>query len=170
MWQVVFANVPVEGRIVDSDVNDFFDGYGHTMSLHSYNLEVFHWCCVASSIIIMFKYWWWCLQVLFVSFLKGSGWIPNILIITLSPATFIPVYDVTLFVMDSLSLGNINRYLMCSHPWSIPGLHTCYRQSCNFHIGLWCKVPLCDISGWCFCLGLFCFLFFCILVASIPCW
>ena len=42
MWQVVFANVPIEGRVVDSDVNGFFDGSGHTMSLPSYNFEVFH--------------------------------------------------------------------------------------------------------------------------------
>ena len=42
MWQVVFANVPVEGKAVDSDVNGFFDGSDHTMSLPCYNLEVFH--------------------------------------------------------------------------------------------------------------------------------
>ena len=27
--QVVFANVSIEGRVVDSDVNGFFDGSGH---------------------------------------------------------------------------------------------------------------------------------------------
>ena len=39
---IVFANVFIEGRAVDSDVNGFFDGSGHTMSLPSYNFEVFH--------------------------------------------------------------------------------------------------------------------------------
>ena len=33
------------GRVDDSDVNGFFDGSGHAMTLPSYNLEVFHWCC-----------------------------------------------------------------------------------------------------------------------------
>ena len=42
MWQVVFANVLIEGRVVDSDVTGFFDGSGHTMSLPSYDFEVFH--------------------------------------------------------------------------------------------------------------------------------
>ena len=42
MWQVVFANVYIEGRVVDSGVNDFFDGSGHIMTLPSYNLEVLH--------------------------------------------------------------------------------------------------------------------------------
>ena len=35
MWQVVFANVLIEGRVVDSDVNGFFDGSAYTMSLPS---------------------------------------------------------------------------------------------------------------------------------------
>ena len=42
MWQVVFANVSIEGRVVDSDENGFFDGFSHTMSLLSDNFEVFH--------------------------------------------------------------------------------------------------------------------------------
>ena len=94
---------------VDSDVNGFFDGSGHIITLPSYNLKVFHWCCVASN-IIMFKYQWWCLQVFSISFLKGSGWLPNVIIITLSSATFKPVYNVTLFCDISLSFGNINRH------------------------------------------------------------
>ena len=42
MWQVVFANVSVEGKVVDPDINGFFDGSGHIMTLPCYNLEVFH--------------------------------------------------------------------------------------------------------------------------------
>ena len=37
MWQVVFANVSIEGRVVDSDVNGFFDGSGHIMTLPTTN-------------------------------------------------------------------------------------------------------------------------------------
>ena len=42
MCQVVFAHIPVKGRVVDSDVNGLLDGSGHAMSLPSYNLEIFH--------------------------------------------------------------------------------------------------------------------------------
>ena len=56
MWQVVFANVSVEGSLVDSDVNGFLDGSDHIVTLPSYSLEVFHCCCVASN-ILMFKNW-----------------------------------------------------------------------------------------------------------------
>ena len=42
MWQVVFAHIPVKGRVINSDVNGFFDGSGHATSLPSYNLEVFY--------------------------------------------------------------------------------------------------------------------------------
>ena len=42
MWQVAFDNVLIESRVVDSDVNGFFDGSGHTMSLPSYDFEVLH--------------------------------------------------------------------------------------------------------------------------------
>ena len=44
------------------------------------------------------------------------------------------------FVIDSLSFGNISRFLRYSLPWSIPGLHTCYRLSCSSYIDLWNKV------------------------------
>ena len=42
MWQVVFGNASIEGRVVDSDVNGFFDGSGHTTSFPSYDRKVFH--------------------------------------------------------------------------------------------------------------------------------
>ena len=115
MWQVVFANIFVKGRVINSDVNDFFDGCGHFMTLPSYNLDIFHWCCVASS-IVMFKYWWWCLLAFFISFFKGSGWFPIEFIITFSPATFVPIYDVALFLIPSLSFGNISKFLSVFPP------------------------------------------------------
>ena len=39
MLQFVFANVLIECRVVDSDVNGFFDGSGHTMSPLPMNLK-----------------------------------------------------------------------------------------------------------------------------------
>ena len=41
MWQVVLTNIPVKGRVVNSDVNGFFDGSGHVMSLPFYNLKFY---------------------------------------------------------------------------------------------------------------------------------
>ena len=57
------------------------------------------------------------------------------------------------FFIFSLSLGNINKVFNVFPPWSMPGLHTCYRWTCSFHIVLWYRVPLCDIFSvlfWCF--------------------
>ena len=51
----------------------------------------------------------------------------------------------------------------CSSLCSMSGLHSCYRWTCSFHIGLWCNILLCDISSvavWCFHLCLFCLLLF----------
>ena len=42
MWQVVFVSVSVEGRVINSDVYNFFDGPGHILTLPSYDFEVFH--------------------------------------------------------------------------------------------------------------------------------
>ena len=36
MWQVVFANVSLDGRVVDSDVYGFFDGCGHILAIKFY--------------------------------------------------------------------------------------------------------------------------------------
>ena len=52
----VFANVPIKGRDIDSDVYSFFYGPGHILTLPAHNFEVFHCCCVASN-ILRFKNW-----------------------------------------------------------------------------------------------------------------
>ena len=46
MWQVVFANVSVEGRVINSDVYGFFDGPGHILILPSTVVvwPVIYWC------------------------------------------------------------------------------------------------------------------------------
>ena len=33
MWHVIFAHIPVKGRVINSDVNGFSDGSGHAMVL-----------------------------------------------------------------------------------------------------------------------------------------
>ena len=56
MWQVVFAHISVESRVVDSDVNGLLDGSGDDMTLSSNNLKVLH-CCFVAICIIMFMHW-----------------------------------------------------------------------------------------------------------------
>ena len=56
MWQVVFAHISVESRVINPDVNGPLDGSGDAMTLSSNNLKVLH-CCLVASCIIMFIYW-----------------------------------------------------------------------------------------------------------------
>ena len=42
MWQVVFAHISVESRVVDSNVDGLLDGSGDAMTLSSNNLKVLH--------------------------------------------------------------------------------------------------------------------------------
>ena len=55
VWQIVLANISIEGRVVDSDVYCFFHGPGNILSLSAYNLEVVH-CCHVTSGVLMIKY------------------------------------------------------------------------------------------------------------------
>ena len=41
MWQVVFAHISVESRVVHSNVDGLLDGSGDAMTLSSNDLEVF---------------------------------------------------------------------------------------------------------------------------------
>ena len=94
MWQVVFANILVQGRVVHSYIYSFFYSSSHIVSLPSYNFEVVYCCFVASSALV-FKYRWRCFQMFFGSFSKGSRWLPYILIFTLNLVTLEPAYDIT---------------------------------------------------------------------------
>ena len=42
MWQVVFAHISVESRVVHSDVDGHLDGSGDAMTLSSNDFKVFH--------------------------------------------------------------------------------------------------------------------------------
>ena len=42
MWQVVFAHISVENRVVHSNVDGILDGSGDAMTLSSKDLKVFH--------------------------------------------------------------------------------------------------------------------------------
>ena len=42
MWQVVFAQISVESRVVNSNVDGLLDGSGDAMTLSSNSLKVLH--------------------------------------------------------------------------------------------------------------------------------
>ena len=115
MWWVVFAHISVEGRVIDCDVNGLFDGSSHAMSLPSYNLEVLQQCCVVSSMSCSYI-GDGAFKCSFVSFFKGSGRLPNVLIITFSHATFVPIYDVTLFLDFIFIVWEHQLTLQCVPP------------------------------------------------------
>ena len=42
MWQVVFAHISIESRVVNPNVDGLLDGSGDAMTLSSNNLKVLH--------------------------------------------------------------------------------------------------------------------------------
>ena len=169
MWQVVFANIPVKSRVINSDVNGFFDGSSYTMSLLPIILKfstdvVWPVALLCSNIVDgAFK----CSLYLSSKVLADSPMYSS----SHSVLPHLHQYMMLLcFLIPSLSFGNISKFFRVFPPWSMHRLHTCYRWTCSFHIGLCCKVLLCDICSmavWCFCLGLFCF--FSVFVLSMSC-
>ena len=53
MWEVEFSNVPVECRIVHSDVDGLFNCFGLTIVLPSYYLEIVNRCCMATRTLVL---------------------------------------------------------------------------------------------------------------------
>ena len=56
MWQVVFANIFIQGSVVNSYIYSFFYNSNHIMLLPAYDWKVVHCCYVASSVLVL-KYW-----------------------------------------------------------------------------------------------------------------
>ena len=56
MWEVVFANIPVECGIVHSDIDGLFNCSGQTIVLPSYYLEIVYRCCMATGTLVL-EYW-----------------------------------------------------------------------------------------------------------------
>ena len=113
MWQVVFVIVSIEGRVVDSDVNGFFDASGHTMSLPSYNFEVLHWCCVALLCSHIGDGAFRC------SLYHSSKVLADSPMYSSSHSVLPHLYQYMMlvcFVMASLSFGNINRFFKVFPP------------------------------------------------------
>ena len=53
MWEVIFANVPVECRIVHSDVDGLFYCSGQTIFFFSNYFEIIDGCCVATGTLVL---------------------------------------------------------------------------------------------------------------------
>ena len=56
VWEVIFPNISIQGGVVHPNVHGLFDGPGHAVVLPACNLEVFHWCFMATT-ILMSKNW-----------------------------------------------------------------------------------------------------------------
>ena len=160
VWQVVFTNVSVKGRVAVSYVYGLLYGPGHILIFPCYYFEVLQ-CCFMPSNVLMFKNGWWCFKVFLTSLFKSSGWFPNILLVTFSPATLEPIYGVALFCLVLSVLLEHQQVPQCVPPWNAPGYQTCCRCSCSSHIVLLSKAPLCDIfylfDCCCYCLPSFLF-------------
>ena len=100
MWEVIFPNISIQGGFVDPNVHGFFDGPSHAVLLPAFNLEVLHWCVMATT-ILMSKNWRWCLQMLLISFTKCPFWLSYILLITVNPPTAVTVND-TVLIGDTI--------------------------------------------------------------------
>ena len=66
MWQVVFANVFMQGMFVNSYIYSFFYPSSYIVPLPAYDLEVIH-CYYVASTVLVFKYWWMCFQNICIS-------------------------------------------------------------------------------------------------------
>ena len=53
MWQIVLANISIEGRVVNTDVYCFFYGPGHVLLLPTYNLEVVYCCSMVNGVLMI---------------------------------------------------------------------------------------------------------------------
>ena len=56
MWEIIFPNIPVQGRIVHPNVHGFSDGSGQDVLFPSYYFEIVQ-CCLMATIILMQEYW-----------------------------------------------------------------------------------------------------------------
>ena len=94
MWQMVFANISIQGWIVDPDVKGLFYRPLEVLFLPSHNVEIFNTYAVTSG-VKMVKYGGRGLLVFLEPLTKGSSGLSYIFLITLHPTTFVTVDEPT---------------------------------------------------------------------------
>ena len=52
VWEVIFPNISIEGGIDHPNVHGLFDHPSQAVLLPAYNLEVLHWCFIATTILM----------------------------------------------------------------------------------------------------------------------
>ena len=56
MWQLVFANIPIEGWVIGSDQHSFFDGSGHALVFPVHFAEIVQGHFVTCGVTVV-MYW-----------------------------------------------------------------------------------------------------------------
>ena len=69
VWEIILPNISIQGGVVHPNIHGLFDGPSQVVLLPAYNLEVLHWCFMATT-ILMSKNWRWCLQMCSKAFTK----------------------------------------------------------------------------------------------------
>ena len=97
MWQMVFANVSVQGWIIGPYVQGFFYGPQEVWSSLPSMVKIVN-SDIMTRDVMMVIYGRWGLEMFFQPLFKIPSSLTNILIITINPVTLIPVNDPTFFV------------------------------------------------------------------------
>ena len=96
MWQMVLANISVQGWIIDPNVESFFDGSHEVLVLSPHYAEVIYVNHMTRDVIVVIDGGWG-LLVFFEPLSKSSGGLSYILLITLQSIRFVSIDDLTLF-------------------------------------------------------------------------
>ena len=81
MWKLAFAYISIEGWIIHSDEDGFFDAPSQIMIFSSHNAEVVDRYIMTGGVMMVMDGWWG-FHVFFISFSKCSAWLPNVFIFT----------------------------------------------------------------------------------------
>ena len=95
MWQMVLANISIQGWIVDPNVQSLFNCSSEVLVLPYHNVEIFNTYVVTSGVKVV-KYGRWGLLVFLEPLTKSSWGLSYVFHISLHPATFVTVDDPTL--------------------------------------------------------------------------
>ena len=50
--EIVFSNIPVEGRVIHPNVHRFFDGFGQAIIFSSNYSKIIQGCCMATIVLM----------------------------------------------------------------------------------------------------------------------
>ena len=115
MWQMVLANISIQGWIIDPNVESFFDGSHEVLVLSPHYADVIYVNHMTRDAIVVIDGGWG-LLVFFEPLSKSSGGLSYILLITLHSIIFVSIDAPLFFSTGSWALGAIRRFLMVTPP------------------------------------------------------